>query len=263
MPSSTPHSGGLAGSSMKRRFLYAIAALSMPVLAYGAGPAPATVDTDPAWRCTARHYGSYVSPSGTAAKWPVLKALPEHMRGKKAMLLATSGPIAGGRAHVMYLDRKAGNVYIEQSAGTAASVVIFGPLPKVACKDPSETTILDRAHFFMDTYAEDLVAGDRKAVANRYSRQGAIFIGGEYKEQLSFDELSSQYETAWKPPATLRWQNLGFEKLGEQAVMITGGFARSDKPGAEQVSRSYAVILVMEDGELRIRMEDRAPPFKK
>ena len=231
----------------------------LAVVAAAAAAAAASADPDPAWRCTAMHYGAQVSPSGTTAKWPVLKALPEHMRGKKAMLLATSGPIAGGRAHVMYVDRKAGNAYIEQSAGTQASVVIFGPLPKVACKDPSTTSILDRAHFFMDTYAEDLAAGDRKAVAGRYSRQGAIFIGGEYKELLSFERLSTHYATAWKPPATFRWQNLGFEQLGEQAVMVTGGFARSDEAGAEPVSRSYAVILVMEDGELRIRMEDNAP----
>jgi hypothetical protein len=234
----------------------------MPVQAIAADPA-ASVDPDPAWRCTAAHYASFVSPSGTTAKWPVAKALPPHLRNKRFKLLATSGPVSGGRSHVMYVDRKARDVYIAQAAGTLASVVVFGPLPKIACKDPSETTILDLAHFFMDTYAEDVAAGERQAISNRYSRQGAIFIGGEYKELLSFEQLSNLYATAWKPPASFRWQDLGFEKLGEQTVLVTGGIAQSDKPGAEPISRSYAVILIMEDGELRIRMEDRTPLFRK
>ncbi len=238
---------------------FAFAALAVLPQAVGSAPA----DPDPAWRCTGAHYAQFVSPSGTTATWPVAKALPAQLRNRKSQLLSTPGALPGGRAHVMYVDRKAGKAYIEQSAGTPGTVMVFGPLPKIACKDPSSTTVLDLAHFFMDTYAEDIADGDRQAIARRYSRQGATFIGGEYKEQLSFETLSSRYAKAWKPPASFRWQDLGFEKLSEQSVMVTGGIAQSDKPGKEPVSRSYAAILVMEDGELRIRMEDRAPPFNK
>ncbi|MGW8390198.1 hypothetical protein [Pseudoduganella sp. HUAS MS19] len=219
-------------------------------------------DPDPAWSCTARHYSAFVSPSGTSAPWPVLKALPVHLRGRKAKLLNTSGAIAGGRTHVMYVDPASGSAYIEQSAGTADTVVIFGPLPKIACKDPSAVDVLDLAHYFMDTYAEEVSSGDRKALANRYSRRGTILIGGEWKEELSHERLSSEFATSWKPPATFRWQNLAFEKLSDQSVMITGGVARSDKAGGETASQSYAVLLVKEDGELRIRMESGAPPIR-
>jgi hypothetical protein len=198
------------------------------------GAASADVDPDPAWRCTAKHYGALVSPSGTSAKWPVLKSLPEHLRGKRSILLATAGLFAGGKAHVMYVDAKSGNAYIEQTAGTPDSVVIFGPLPRIACADPAATDILDLAHFFMDTYADDVIAGDRTALANRYSRRGIIFIGGEWKEEISFDKLSGEYASSWKPPVAFRWQNLAFEKLGDQAVMITGGVARGDKAAARQ-----------------------------
>ena len=236
--------------------------MSLLILLAAAAIGSAPTDPDPAWRCTARHYGSFVSPSGTTAKWPVLKALPEHLRNKRSMLLNTSGAYAGGKAHVMYVDTKSGNAYIEQSAGTVDSVVFFGPLPKIACADPAATDILDLAHFFMDTYAEDVTAGDRKALVNRYSRRGTIFIGGEWKEELTFDKLSSEYAKSWKPPVTFRWQGLAYEKLGEQSVMVTGGVARSDQAGAETTSHSYAALLVKEDGELRIRMESGAPPAR-
>lgn len=236
--------------------------MSLLALLAAAATGAIAADPDPAWTCTAKHYSSFVSPSGTTAKWPVLKALPAHFRSKKAMLLNTPGAFAGGHAHVMYVDTKAGQAYIEQSAGTVDSVVIFGPLPKVACADPAATDILDLAHFFMDRYAEDVCAGDRKALANRYSRRGTIFIGGEWKEELTFDKLSSEYATKWKPPVTFRWQGLAFEKLGDQAVMVTGGIARNDKPGAEATSHSYAALLVKEDGVLRIRMESGASPVR-
>lgn len=229
-------------------------------LAAAVGITPA--DPDPSWQCTARHYAAFVSPSGTAAKWPVLQALPEHVRNKRSMLLNTPGALAGGKAHVMYVDRKAGNAYIQQSAGTLDSLVYFGPLPKIACADPAATDILDLAHFFIDTYAEDLTTGDRKALANRYSRRGTIFIGGEWKEEIGFDKLSREYATSWKPPVTFRWQGLAYEKLGDQSVLVTGGVARSDQAGAEATSHSYAVLLVKEDGELRIRMESGTSPLR-
>ena len=226
------------------------------------GATGADIDPDPAWLCTAKHYGAFVSPSGTSATWPVLKSLPEHLRGRRPILLATSGAYAGGKSHVMYVDSKTSEAYIEQAAGTLDSVVIFGPLPKFACSDPAATGILDLAQFFMNSYADDVSAGERKALANRYSRRGTIFIGGEWKEEVAFDKLSREYATSWKPPVTFRWQGLAFEKLGEEAVMITGGVARGDKAGAETFSHSYAVLLIKEDGVLRIRMESGASPVR-
>ena len=91
-----------------------------------AAVASAPADPDPAWRCTAKHYGTFVSPSGASAKWPVLKALPEHLRNKRSMLLNTSGAYAGGKSHVMYADTKSGTAYIEQSAGTLAKAAMGG-----------------------------------------------------------------------------------------------------------------------------------------
>ena len=236
--------------------------MSLLVLLAAAAVGSAPVDPDPAWRCTLAHYGALVSPSGAAAEWPVVNALPAHLRNKRSMLMNSPGAYPGGRAHVMYVDAKAGNAYIQQSAGTLASIVIFGPLPRIACADPSATDILDLAHFFMDTYAEDVSEGDRKALANRYSRRGTIFIGGEWKEEISFDKLSSEYAKTWKPPVTFRWQGLAYEKLGDQSVLVTGGVARSDQAGTETTSHSYAALLVKEDGVLRIRMESGAPPVR-
>jgi hypothetical protein len=98
--------------------------------------AAASVDpalSQPIWRCTAQHYSAFVSPSGTTAKWPVVRQLPKHLKDQSTMLLATSGALPGGKAHVMYIDPHAAKVYVLQTAGTPGTEVIFGPLPPVAC----------------------------------------------------------------------------------------------------------------------------------
>lgn len=112
---------------------------------------------------------------------------------------------------------------------------------------------------FMDAYARDLLAGDRQAVAGRYSRRGAIFVNGSRKEEVSFAAITQDYATQWKPPSSFGWQALAFEALGEQAVRVTGGFLWGSKPDADPVAYSYVAILVLEEGELRIRLEEETP----
>lgn len=101
------------------------------LLAAALGAAPP--EPDPIWRCTATHYGAFVSPSGAHAKWPTVPKLPEHLRATRHMLLNSPGMVPGGRAHMMYVDTAARVAYILQTSGPADSEVVFGPLPPVDC----------------------------------------------------------------------------------------------------------------------------------
>jgi len=102
------------------------------LLAAALGAAP-PVEPDPIWRCTAAHYGHFVSPSGTQEKWPTVPKLPEHLRETRQINLNSPGMLPGGRAHMMYIDTAAKVVYILQTSGPPDSEVVFGPLPPVAC----------------------------------------------------------------------------------------------------------------------------------
>ena len=119
--------------------------------------------------------------------------------------------------------------------------------------------LVARAQGFMQAYARDLAAGDRQAVARRYARRGAIFMSGGRKEELSFAQLAQDYASRWTPPASFQWQSLAYELVGEQSVLVTGGFSWATRAGAEPVAYGYAALLVVEDGELRIRLEDETP----
>jgi hypothetical protein len=102
------------------------------LLAAALGAAP-PVEPDPIWRCTATHYGHFVSPSGTQEKWPTVPKLPENLRNTRQINLNSPGMLPGGRAHMMYIDTVAKVVYIVQTSGPPDSEVVFGPLPPVDC----------------------------------------------------------------------------------------------------------------------------------
>jgi hypothetical protein len=104
------------------------------LLAAALGAAPP--EPEPIWRCTAAHYASFVSPSGTREKWPTVPKLPDSLRDTRHMTLNSPGMVPGGRAHMMYVDTAAKVVYILQTSGPADSEVVFGPLPPVDCPKP-------------------------------------------------------------------------------------------------------------------------------
>jgi len=106
-------------------------------LIFAAAMGAAPPEPDPIWRCTASHYGSFVSPSGARAKWPTVPKLPEHLRETRHMTLSTPGILPGGRAHMMFIDTSAKVVYIVQTSGPPDTEVVFGPLPAVPCPDPA------------------------------------------------------------------------------------------------------------------------------
>jgi hypothetical protein len=101
------------------------------LLAAALGAAP--TEPEPIWRCTAAHYGAFVSPSGANAKWPTVPKLPENLRDTRHITLNSPGMLPGGRAHMMYVDNDAKVVYILQTSGPTGSEVVFGPLPPVDC----------------------------------------------------------------------------------------------------------------------------------
>jgi hypothetical protein len=133
------------------------------------------------------------------------------------------------------------------------------------------TDVVSEARAFMDTYARDLVAGDRAAIAARYDRTGAYFLGNGRKELTSYDSIAADYRGGWKPPASFTWRDLSFEPAGSDAVVVAGQFAWGPAPGAPPLTFSYTALLRRQEGVLRIRLEDESldpstlppPPAKK
>jgi len=118
------------------------------------------------------------------------------------------------------------------------------------------------AQAFMASYAEDLLAGRRDAIAARYDRRGAYRVGLGEKELQSFDSIGAMYRgRMWGPPVSFAWHDLSYEVVGPDAVVVTGLFdwgAAADR----KIRVSYTGLLVRQDGRLVIRLEDEsyAPP---
>ena len=135
---------------------------------------------------------------------------------------------------------------------------------------PSGAGVVEEARAFMDSYARDLLAGNRAAIAARYDRRGAYFMGNGQKEFETYDAIVARYGgPRWNPPAAFEWRDLSFEPAGPDAVIVAGRFVWG-RQGRAPMTLSYTGFLHRQDGVLRIRLEDEsvdpravAPPAQR
>ena len=119
--------------------------------------------------------------------------------------------------------------------------------------------VVTEARAFMESYARDLLAGERAAIAARYDRSGAYILGNGRKEFLSHDSLVAVYRGGdWSPPASFEWRDLSFEPVGPDAVLVAGQFVWGRAANATPMTFSYTSFLRRQDGVLRIRLEDES-----
>ncbi len=143
-------------------------------------------------------------------------------------------------------------------------LLALGLIAAPASAQPSaitaEAPIVAEARPFMARYAEDLVQGNRAAVAARYDRNGAWHVGPTGAELESWDKIDRRYRRRWAPPSSFMWQNLAYEQVGPDTVLVVGGFHwwPLKKADAPPIVYSYTALLVRRGGELKIRLENEA-----
>jgi hypothetical protein len=106
----------------------------------------------------------------------------------------------------------------------------------------------------MRDYAIELSAGDRGALAKRYSTKGAYSLGFEPNSYDSLAAITRRYGDAnWAKPDQFAWENLSYEQLGPDTCLVVGGFRWAASGRTARLA--YSGILRREDGGLRIIME--------
>ncbi|MDZ7757158.1 hypothetical protein [Rhodohalobacter sp.] len=123
-------------------------------------------------------------------------------------------------------------------------------------KSPSNDQLVAEAQAFMEGYAQDLRTRDGTAVAARYNRSGHYMLGAGHKLFISYDSLRVEYEERWQGPDSFEWQDLSYEPISSNAIMVLGKFIWGNDNFEEPGLFSYSGLLVRQDGELRIRVED-------
>jgi hypothetical protein len=113
------------------------------------------------------------------------------------------------------------------------------------------------ARAFMESYARDLRAGAREAIVARYDARGAYRVGNGQKVLEPLDSIRAVYMGPWQPPATFEWQDLSYEVLSDDAVMVVGRFEWTGADG-KRLPLSYTGLLLRRDGQWRIRLEDES-----
>lgn len=151
---------------------------------------------------------------------------------------------------------------------TAAALIVAalglaGPAPALsapaaAAPPPAaaEAPVVAEARAFMASYGAALLAGDRAGVAGRYHRGGSYVVGrgksafGPHSEVVAFYAGPN-----WQPPEAFAWNDLRYEALGRDAVVVTGTFTWDPKGETPAATIAYTGLLLREDGVLRIRLE--------
>jgi hypothetical protein len=135
------------------------------------------------------------------------------------------------------------------------------PAPAPAGSPPpsnDSAALVREAEAFMESYANDLRAGAREAIAARYDARGAYMVGGGQSTLLPADRIRTVYTTRWSPPASFEFRGLAYEPVGPDAVVVTGQFLWGEAGEAPRTF-SYTGLLVRRDRQLRIRLEDEDP----
>jgi len=134
-----------------------------------------------------------------------------------------------------------------------AAILALAASPAAALAE-AEAPVVAEARTFMDAYARDLLAGDRPAIAGRYSRSGAYAVGWSAKRFDLHDAIVANYAgDQWQKPESFAWRDLSFEPVGPDAVAVIGNFEWGR--GGERRAFAYSALLRRENGTLRIRVE--------
>ena len=135
----------------------------------------------------------------------------------------------------------------------------YGPPPARAADAAALAALVAEAQAFMASYAQDLIAGDRAAIAARYDRNGSWVVGNGRKMFSTAAETKAYYAGAsWNPPAGFEWRDLSYEVAGPDSVVVVGTFVWKPGSGGPDRIVSYTGLLVRQDGGLRIRVEDES-----
>jgi hypothetical protein len=142
-----------------------------------------------------------------------------------------------------------------------AGAVACDPVPPASAPAAGEAALVREAREFMAAYARDLAGGNRDGIVERYDPRGAYFMGMGRKELAPMDSIRARYHGRWQPPAAFEWQDLSYEVVGPDAVVVTGRFVWTVS-AERRVTYSYTGLLLRQGGRLRIRLEDEstAPP---
>jgi hypothetical protein len=131
--------------------------------------------------------------------------------------------------------------------------------------DPGGVTPVEREiREFLDSYAADLRANRREAIADRYDSRGAFFLGMGEKHFEAFDAIRNRYLTSWGPPKSFAWKDISIEVLSNDAALVLCRFDWQHDSGAT-LTLSYSGLFVRRSGKWRIRVEDESlqpPPMK-
>lgn len=134
--------------------------------------------------------------------------------------------------------------------------------PPESASRPPAGLLRDAARFY-DAYGNDLRTHKRERLAQYYDAEGALIVSMNRQQRYTRVELDSVYRNLWKGPDYFSWEDLAFDQLSQDLILVTGGF-KWQVQGAKDTSRFvYLAVLQNSESGLAIRVEQEMPAPKE
>ena len=145
----------------------------------------------------------------------------------------------------------------------ALSAISLAISMTIACSPPAPATPTDgppgdlvaSATRFFDAYGNAVREGRSDALAGFYVPSGAVRVLNGQRQRLTRSALDSMYRGGWQAPGYFAWENLEFDSLDAERVIVTGFFRWQTRGSADTSRYTYAALLQTADSGLAIRFE--------
>lgn len=108
---------------------------------------------------------------------------------------------------------------------------------------------------FYQAYGSALATPHRGAIAGFYHHDGALVVLNGVSRRMTHADLRTKYQGSWSPPAFFAWDGLTFDAIGQENVIVTGGFRWQGAGQQDTVPYIYAALLVAVDSGMAIVFE--------
>ena len=135
-----------------------------------------------------------------------------------------------------------------------ASGLLCGCVPEPA---PTPEAVEAEARALFAAWGEAIKVGDGPGILDVYSRNGLRLVSKGRVDQLGFGDLEVAYLSDEVGPQDFTWEDLSFDVLSPDAVVATATMVLKWHDD-EGVRGSEMVLLVREEGGLRIRVESES-----
>lgn len=137
----------------------------------------------------------------------------------------------------------------------SAVVSACSPTPESAPADAPPGDLVASATRVFEAYGDAVRGGRPETLARFYAPSGVVRVLDGQRQRMTRAGIDSMYRDGWQAPAFFTWEDLQFDSVDAQQVLVTGFFRWQARTTPDTNRYAYAALLQAADSGLFIRFE--------